>query len=381
MAHLNYFIIEPVGGHGGMNYYNTGLGQGLVLNNACVHLYTCPESQEQSSNNFTINKFFKGVYGKSNKVVRLIRFVTALMRSIIDIKKKGGKICHLHFFQYSLLEFITCKLLRFSGIKIVATVHDVESFSGSSLTRIHTSILKAPEEFIVHNEFSRQELRSVISVQGIDKKIAIIPHGNYLPFVKRRETVLSRQHLSLPVDKKLILFFGQIKKVKGLDVLLSAMEIVSKREPDAVLLIAGKVWKDSFQHYEDLIKSKNISRVVIPHIRYINDEDVDFYYSSADIVVLPYKKIYQSGVLLMAMSYGCITVSSRLPAMVEVVDDSRNGFLFETDNPQDLARQILAALGSSSAEDISYNARAAMIENHDWKRVARQHIKVFETYE
>jgi glycosyltransferase involved in cell wall biosynthesis len=120
---------------------------------------------------------------------------------------------------------------------------------------------------------------------------------------------------------------------------------------------------------------------VIPHIHYINDEDVDFYYSSADVVVLPYKKIYQSGVLLMAMSYGCITVSSRLPAMIEVVDDNRNGFLFETDNPQDLARQILAALSSSSAEDISFNARAAMIENHDWKRVARQHIKVFETYE
>lgn len=381
MGHLNYFIIEPVGGHGGMNYYNTGLGQGLVLNNASVHLYTCPESQEQSSKNFKINKFFKGVYGKSNKIIRLARFVVALTRSIIDIKKKGGKICHLHFFQYSFLELITCNLLKFSGIKIVATVHDVESFSGTSLTRTHTSILRAPEEFIVHNEFSRQELRSVISAQGIDKKIAIIPHGNYLPFVKRRETLLSRQHLSLPVDKKLILFFGQIKKVKGLDILLNAMEIVSKLEPDAVLLIAGKVWKDSFQHYEELIKSKNISNVVIPHIRYINDEDVDFYYSSADVVVLPYKKIYQSGVLLMAMSYGCITVSSRLPAMVEVVDENKNGFLFETDNPQDLASQILAALGSNVAENISQNARAAMIEKHDWKRVARLHIKVFETYE
>lgn len=97
MGHLNYFIIEPVGGHGGMNYYNTGLGQGLVLNNATVHLYTCPESQEQSSSSFTINKFFKGVYGKTNKVIRLARFVTALTRSIIDIKRKGGKICHLHF--------------------------------------------------------------------------------------------------------------------------------------------------------------------------------------------------------------------------------------------------------------------------------------------
>ncbi len=381
MKHLDYFIIEPVGGHGGMNYYNTGLGQGLVSNDACVNLYTCPESQEQSSSNFTINKFFKGVYGKSNKLVRVTRFIVALVRSIIDIKKKGGKTCHLHFFQYSLLELMTCHLLRLSGIKIIATIHDVESFSGTSLNRSHASILRAPREFIVHNEFSRQELQRVISVQGLKRKISVIPHGNYLPFVNRRGLLVSRRRLVLPEDKKIILFFGQIKKVKGLDVLLGAMEIVSKREPDAVLLIAGKVWKDSFQDYEHLIKSKNISDIVIQHIRYIKDEDVDFYYSAANIVVLPYKKIYQSGVLLMAMSYGCITVSSRLPPMAEVVDEYKNGFLFETDNPEDLAQQIVMALGSSTAQQISQNAHATMLKKHDWKRVARQHIKVFENYE
>lgn len=381
MGSFNYFIIEPVGGHGGMNYYNSGLGNGLALNDVCVTLYTCPESQEQSSKNFTINKFFKGVYGKSNKFVRLGRFVIALIRSIVDIKKKGGKICHLHFFQYSLLELITCKLLKMSGVKIIATIHDVESFSGNSLTRTHAAILRAPEEFIVHNEFSRQELQSVISTQGIKKKISVIPHGNYLPFVQRQDPALSRKRLALPDDKKLILFFGQIKKVKGLDVLLNAMEIVSKLEPQAVLLIAGKVWKDSFEDYQELIKSKNISDVVIPHIRYIKDEDVDFYYSAADVVVLPYKKIYQSGVLLMAMSYGCITVSSRLPAMAEVVDENQNGFLFETDNPQDLAEQIVVALGSGTAEKISQRARTTMIDKHDWTRVASLHIKVFENHE
>ncbi|WP_460059953.1 glycosyltransferase family 4 protein [Pseudomonas sp. H2_H09] len=381
MGQLAYFIIEPVGGHGGMNYYNTGLGQGLVWNDACVNLYTCPESQEQSSNNFTINKFFKGVYGQSNKFLRFARFIVALLRSIVDIKKKGGKTCHLHFFQYALLELITCRLLRLSRIKIIATIHDVESFAGASLTRTHAAILRAPREFIVHNEFSRRELQGVLAAQGLKTNITVIPHGNYLPFVKRREGVISRRRLALPEDKKIILFFGQIKKVKGLDVLLNAMRIVAKREPQAVLLIAGKVWKDSFQGYESLIKSNNISDVVIPHIRYIKDEDVDFYYSAADIVVLPYKKIYQSGVLLMAMSYGCITVSSRLPPMVEVVDENENGFLFETDNPHDLAQQIINALGSSTARHISQRARTTMVEKHDWSLVARQHIKVFENYE
>lgn len=381
MKQLDYFIIEPVGGHGGMNYYNTGLGQGLVLNDARVNLYTCPESQEKSSTNFTINKFFKGVYGKSNKLVRFARFIVALVRSIVDIKKKGGKTCHLHFFQYSLLELITCHLLRLSGIKIIATIHDVESFSGTSLNRSHASILRTPQEFIVHNQFSWQELQGVISAQGLKRKISVIPHGNYLPFVNPRGRLVSRRRLVLPEDKKVILFFGQIKKVKGLDVLLSAMEIVAKREPDAVLLIAGKVWKDSFEDYEQLIKSKNISDVVIRHIRYIKDEEVDFYYSAANIVVLPYKRIYQSGVLLMAMSYGCITVSSRLPPMAEVVDEDKNGFLFNTDNPEDLARQIIVALGSSTAQQISQRAHATMLEKHDWKLVARQHIKVFENYE
>lgn len=381
MRRSDYFIIEPVGGHGGMNYYNTGLGRGLVVNGASVTLYTCPESQEHSVNNFTVNKFFKGVYGNSNKLVRMVRFVVALMRSIIDIKKKGGKTCHLHFFQYSLLEWVTCQLLRISGIKIVATVHDVESFSGVSLGRIHAAILSMPQAFIVHNQFSRQALQEVIDAHRLQRTIHVIPHGNYLPFVQRREVMGARRHLALPENKKIILFFGQIKRVKGLDVLLSAMGIVSRREPEAVLLIAGKVWKDSFQRYDELIKLHAISHAVISHIRYIQDEDVDFYYSAADIVVLPYKKIYQSGVLLMAMSYGCITVSSRLPPMAEVVDEDSNGFLFETDNPDDLAQQIITALGTSSALHISQRARATMSQKHDWTQVAQQHIKVFEHYE
>lgn len=381
MGNLKYFIIEPVGGHGGMNYYNTGLGSGLALNDAHVNLYTCPESKEQSSQNFTIHKFFKGVYGKSNKVVRLSRFILALIRSIVDIKRREGKSCHLHFFQYSMLELVTCGLLKASGIRIVATIHDVEAFSGRSLTRLHKLILQAPDEFIVHNNFSCQELCQIISSQGIDKQISIIPHGNYTPFISRQDSNSSRKNLSLPEDKKIILFFGQIKKVKGLEVLLAAMEIVTKLEPDAVLLIAGKVWKDSFEEYQQLIMEKDISDSVIAHIRYIPDGDVDYYYSSADIVALPYKKIYQSGVLLMAMSYGCITVSSRLPAMAEVVDENKNGFLFETNNSEDLARQIIEALNLTAPENVSEAARATMIEKHDWANIARQHIEVFKKYE
>ncbi|MNF36673.1 D-inositol 3-phosphate glycosyltransferase [compost metagenome] len=373
-------IIEPVGGHGGMNYYNMGLAEGLISNGTKVKLYTCPESKEQSTDKIEILKVFKKIYGQDNKIIRATRYLFGLIHSLNNIKKSNGKFCHLHFFQYSILEFITVFLCKLYRIKTIVTVHDVESFSKNELSPIQVQILRIADHFIVHNQFSHSELLQLLQRNKISKPISIIFHGNYLPFIRPTETATSRNQLEIPQNKNVILFFGQIKKVKGLEVLLKALPLVIHSKPDTVLVIAGKVWKDTFEGYQRIIEELGLSSNTIQHIRYIPDDQVDYYYSAADVVALPYKKIYQSGVLLMAMSYGCVTVSSRLPAMKEVVADGINGYMFDTDNSIDLAKVLIKALDANNRQAISDEAIASMKENHDWKKLATQHMEVYKSY-
>lgn len=82
-------LIEPVGGHGGMNYYDLSLARyGLVKSGHEIYWYTCDETVDFSEGDITINKFFHKIYGDDNKLIRLIRFIKGLLLSFVDIKKK-----------------------------------------------------------------------------------------------------------------------------------------------------------------------------------------------------------------------------------------------------------------------------------------------------
>ncbi|MEY8216234.1 MAG: glycosyltransferase family 4 protein [Colwellia sp.] len=373
-------IIEPVGGHGGMNYYNTGLCRGLAAGGEEVSLYTCDKTQEKSESKFFINKFFVNIYGSSNKIVRAFNFFIGLCKSVRDISSRNGKFCHVHFFHYGFLEFLTCSILKLFGLSIIATIHDVESFSQGKLGYLNKFILKLCSHFIVHNEFSKKELKSILEDVGLRRAMSVIPHGNYIPFLDKRHKGDAKRKLDLPDNKKVLLFFGQIKDVKGLEVLIEAFSKVKESNDDVVLLIAGKVWKTDFSKYQSQINQLGLSKnEVITHIKYIPDELVGDYYAAADLVVLPYKRIYQSGVLLMAMSYGKAVVTSNLEPMLEIIDNEKNGFTFGSEDSASLAGALSAALNQDS-DIIGFEAYSLMKNEFSWEKIAEKHLEVYKKY-
>lgn len=373
-------ILEPVGGHGGMNYYNTGLCRGLVNNGEEVSLYTCDETTESSETGFFINKLFVGIYGDGNKLVRAFNFLIGLIKSIRNISSKKGKFCHVHFFHYGALELLTCTILKAAGLSVIATIHDVESFSQGKLGFLNKTILKMCSHFVVHNEFSKKELMRIVTEMQLERPMSVIPHGNYLSFVNEKNQIESRKKLNLPLEKKVLLFFGQIKDVKGLEILIDSFAALKAKNESVVLLIAGKVWKTDFSKYQNQITSLGLTKDdVISHIKYIPDEVVGDYYASADIVVLPYKRIYQSGVLLMSMSYGKAVVTSDLEPMLEIIKDGENGFVFKSESSVDLCNVLDKALQKDLVE-IGKKAKSVMKEDFSWDLIAKKHLEVYEKY-
>ena len=170
--------------------------------------------------------------------------------------------------------------------------------------------------------------------------------------------------------KKVLLFFGMIKKVKGLDLLLTAFSRIIKRHSDIVLLIAGKSWKNDFSYYKKIIDKYNLSQHIIFTNNFIPHNDVKYYYSAADLVVLPYKKIYQSGVLMMTLSYQKPALVSDLDPLNEIIEDGINGFVFKSEDHDSLFNKLdNIFLEKYDMKQINLNANLKIKNEFDWTNI------------
>lgn len=360
-------IIEPVGGHGGMDYYDYGLAYGLGANDIVVNYHTCNKTiKREFANVFTYYTFHN--LWISSKLLKSFYFLKYYYEAICHAKSQKSNLVHLHFFSFTIPNLLVLLMLKSKHLKSTVTVHDVDSFHKSSLKFIETISYKLINGVIIHNKSSHDDLlKKKIKLP----KIVIIPHGNYIPFVNQ---------LPLPTENKIInlLFFGQIKEVKGLDILLNAFSIAIKQNKNFKLIIAGRPWKTEIDKYERLIQELNISEYIETHFRYIEDAEIESFYNRSHLVVLPYKRIYQSGVLLLSISQGRTAITSDLPAFSEIITSNENGFIFKSENIEDLAQCIL----NLTIEEIAKTTKKSqqiIHEKYDWVKIGKQTLDFYKT--
>lgn len=374
--HATIAMIEPVCAHGGMDYYDYSLLQRLQKAGMESRFYTS-KAGPLAPRDIFIAETFKGVYGDAPRLYRAAKWILALRKSIDDAVKHGAKLVHYHFFDTSMLERMSIWLAWRRGLKIVATIHDVESFHKKRDKADAALFLSSLDGVIVHNEISREEVSRLVNERPV--ALTVIPHGNYIGYIgdpmSREE---ARKNLGLPRKGSVFLFFGQIKKVKGLEVALKALNMVIKKSPETVLLIAGKMWKDDATIYQEMIQGYGLTNNVAWHDGYVPQERVDWYYYASDAVVLPYRRIYQSGVLLMAMSYGLPVIASDLPGMREVITHDDNGYLFATGDHAALAERIAHLIQEpQTARMIGERGREYVLTHHDWSIIGDKTVEFY----
>jgi glycosyltransferase involved in cell wall biosynthesis len=356
-----------------MVQYDAGLCEGLVEAGVSVTLYTSDKAFFDNTPPYKVQHCYRNVYGSDPAWLRGVRYLRASFRAMLGARRSGARVAHLHFFHVGPLEFFNVLLARLLGLGVVATAHDVRPFAaGLSAPWIAKLAYRLADRVIAHSETARKELLKVLSVS--QAKVGMIPHGNYLRSINRVPTrEEARSRLGLNRNAKVLLFFGQIKEVKGLDILLRAMPEVVGDHEDALLLVAGKVWKDDWEKYRGLAKALEATGNCVSRVSYIPEPEVPDYYAAADVVVLPYRRIYQSGVLLLAMSYGKPVVVSDIEGMTEVVEDGVNGHVFPVGDARALAKKLSEALADPDklravgAAGLSY-----VVEHHDWAEIGRR---------
>jgi D-inositol-3-phosphate glycosyltransferase len=362
---LKVALIEPVGGHGGMVPYDVGLINGLNSAGVDVAWFTCDNTPDIDG--VDLRKTYLRVFGDYSRWIRGLRFIKGTITSIVIAAIENRSICHFQIFNPGFLEFFGVLVARGLFRKVIVTVHDVEPLVESkSVPFLMNLIYFMAVKIIVHNFASQKELQALAGIPP--SKICVIYHGNYLDTIGDiPNKAFARNRLGLLDDVKLILFFGQIKKVKGLDILLEAMKRVSEEHPNAVCLVAGRPWKLKFSEYELLINRLGIEKNIVADIRYIPDEEIKYFYSASDLVVLPYRRIYQSGVLLLAMSYQRPVLVSNLPSMTEIISDGVNGHVFDSGSAESLAEKIIWFFDSlENANKVGVKGYQHVKASNDW---------------
>ena len=170
--------------------------------------------------------------------------------------------------------------------------------------------------------------------QFSNKKTITVQHPLYDNFGERMEKKIARQKLGLPEDENIILFFGFIRKYKGLDLLLQAMLILQyehQQNPSSVLpklIIAGEFYEDE-KICTDLIESLSTNNLIYSFTHFIPDAEVKYYLNACDFVIQPYRNATQSGVTPLAYHFEKPMLVTNVGALPEMVLEDKSGIVAE----------------------------------------------------
>ncbi|MDD5322166.1 MAG: glycosyltransferase family 4 protein [Methylococcales bacterium] len=371
---MNIAIFDHVGKKAGMDYYSSSLAKGLLNKDCKTTIYSNFVGIEPSKINY--KTFYEG-HSKGNAFLKLYRLLHATAKASFDARKGKADLVILHLFSADAVTLLLVAIPKLFGLKTAVISHDVSSFTDNDNRLVQNLIYNTFSDFIiVHNHFSYKTLMQNIRIKD-SNKVTIIKHGGYLDHIGLRPDKKQLRHeLGLEEDGKYILFFGQIKKVKGLDILLEAM---SELTDDIKLIIAGKPWKDDFSSYDEQIKKHHLQERVIKMIRFIEDNEREKLFFATDVNVLPYRIIYQSGVLLMAMSQGLPVIASDLLANKEIINDKANGLLFHNENADDLAAKITLFFQDRALQKkLSVNALSTIASEYNWDDIALKYLEMMK---
>ena len=288
-----------------------------------------------------------------------------------------GSVVHAQWWSYVLapVYLFVLALARLRGKRVLLTLHNVSPHDASGWRRwLYRSVFHLAHHFIVHAQRNADVLATVHPRAA--GRITVVPLG--LHSVAAREDLTreeARQRLALPSDRPVILAFGNIRPYKGLDVLLPAFRLVLDAGVEAALAIVGQPWED-FRRYERIIGRLELGPHVHTRLGYAPDEEVEAFFSAADVAVLPYTDFdAQSGAGTLALSFGLPLIVSDVGGLPELVDDSRA--VVPPNSPAALAEAIRAVL-----TDEAFRARLAAGSRRraselDWRQIARRTTDVY----
>lgn len=344
-----------------------------------------------STPNLRFLNFRGGQGGNTHVAKKLWRVLVYYAKLIRYAARSNPKI--LHILWNNKFEYFDRTILmlyyKVRGKRIAFTAHNVNQARRDSkdsvLNRVTLTIqYKLCDHIFVHTEKMKRELCQDFGVA--EKAVTVIRHpvNNAFPDTELTSAE-AKQRIGLEGQERAILFFGRIRPYKGIEHLLAAFQLLtSNNQAIYRLIIAGEPKKGSEDYLHEIkqtIKNQFIQDQVILRIQFIPDNDMELYLKAADVLVLPYKDIFQSGVLFLAYSYGLPVVATDVGSFREEIVEGETGFLCKPGDAPDLAQtlekyfasDLYRALHTRRAEIRQYARKV-----HSWDAVGELTRRAYE---
>ncbi len=224
-------------------------------------------------------------------------------------------------------------------------------------------LFSATDYFIVQSRAVERDLQSFRP--GAVYRYA--PHPVYDIFGAALPRTEARRLLGITAPR-VLLFFGYIRRYKGLHLLLRAMARLIPTL-DVYLLVVGEFYEDE-RPYREEISTLGLDRRVSLYSGYIPNAEVARFFSAADAVVLPYTSATQSGIAQIAYNFNLPVIATDVGGLAEVVIDGQTGFVVPPNDPEALAAAIRRFYGEGRQASLEANVTVEK-RRYSWENMVR----------
>jgi len=263
-------------------------------------------------------------------------------------------------------------LVRLLGVQLVWTVHNkyhheryyvrIEYILNIVAANVvHTLTVKCPS--------AKKTISEIYHVRN-NSKIAVIPDGSYIDAypntVKKSD---ARKHLDIG-DKFVYLYFGLIRPYKGVEELVEAFKSIESQ--DIELWIVGNPKTDAIR--KRIISKTAKDQRIHTTLEYVPDEDIQYYMNAADVLVLPYQDILNSGSVYLGLSFGKPIIAPRIGCIPSSMS-TKNTLLYNPAGTKRLKNALCAAHTVDLLEISQANFRQA--KKYDWTKIGNQYYRIY----
>lgn len=331
-----------------------------------------------------------GIEVKGARITRLPHlslFDTTLLTLLFNFWKPD--IIHIHWQHSFLIEkrgrlktilktiifFVELVILKILGIKIFWTVHNLKKHE-NTYQDLEIYLLKIlgrlTNVIIAHCITAKNDIHKILNVKNFDK-VVIIPHGNYIGcYSNNYDKKSASGKLQLPDSEMRFLFLGEIRYYKGILELIEAFNALKNEKVQ--LIIAGKP-KTSEISKEVETKIRNCKNICA-HLKFIENNEIELYINSSDFMVFPYRDIFTSGGIHLAMSFGKPIIAPRLGCIVDTLDPI-GSILYDPVDKEGLKKALNKAFFLKEKLEIMGIHNFKLAKENSWDTIAAMTVNQY----
>ena len=376
-------------------HYALGLLSGLVRQNIDVEFVGNDAMQASEVTQYSNVKYVNLRGDQSSnatlheKVRRVLKYYVKLIKYAATTDSQLFHILWLNKFTYldRTLVNLYYKLL---GKKLLYTAHDINyrKLVGED-TALNNLTLRfmyhLVDHIFVHTDVMKTELTKGYKISA--DKISVVPFGvnEVIPSTDLTGSE-ARRKLNMENGEKVILFFGNIAPYKGVEYLIEAMNHLKANMGDVKLIVAGRIKHDCQAYWDkisEMIEKYQLNDSIICRTEYIPEEEAEIYFKSADLLVLPYKHIFQSGLIYTSYRFGLPVVATDVGSLRHDVIEGRTGFVCRPEEPRDMANKIMAYFESDIYRELEQRRQEIIkyaSEKYSWAKAGEIATDIYRLY-